>query len=84
LIWYGLITLGVPLFTGSFQENASRFKEHSWTVICASLTILAIIFLIQLVRRRIARIIENRLDCEFYIATETPKHEHRFNGSRFI
>jgi exosortase K len=84
LIWYGLITLGVPLFTGSFQENVSRFKEHSWTVICASLTILAIIFLIQLVRRRIARIIENRLDCEFYIATETPKHKHRFNGSRFI
>ena len=62
LIWYGLITLGVPLFTGSFQENVSRFKEHSWMVICASLTILAIIFLIQLVHRRIGHIIENRGD----------------------
>jgi len=78
LFWYGLITLGVPLFTGAFQEDVSRFKEHSWTVICASLTILAIIFLIQLVGRRIARIL-----VMYYFATKTPKHKHRFSGSRF-
>jgi exosortase K len=62
LFWYGLITLGVPLFTGAFQENVNRFKEHCWTVICASFTVLAVIFLIQLVRQRIVRIIVNRGD----------------------
>ena len=69
LCWYGLIALGVPLFTGAFQENVSRFKEHSWTVFGASVTVLAVIFLIQLVHRRIVRIIVN-----FYFATKTPKH----------
>ena len=58
--WYGLITLGVPLLTGAFQENGSRFKEHSWTVICASVAVLAVIFLFQLFRRRIVRITVNR------------------------
>ena len=57
LFWYGLITLGVPLITGAFQENVSRFKEHSWTVICASVTVLAVIFLIRLVVQRIGRLI---------------------------
>jgi exosortase K len=61
LFWYGLITLGVPLFSGAFQENVSRFKEHSWTVIYASFTVLAAIFLIHLVRQRIVRIIIERL-----------------------
>ena len=67
--WYGLITLGVPLLTGAFQVNVSRFKEHSWTVIGASLTVLAVIFLIQRLHRRIVRIFVN-----FYFATKTPKH----------
>ena len=60
LFWYGLVTLGVPLFTGAFQENVSRFKEHSLTVICASLAVLAVIFLIQLLCRRIVRVALNR------------------------
>ena len=58
-IWYGLMTLGVPLITGAFQENGSRFKEHCWTVIWASLAVLAVIFLIQLVGQRIMGIIVN-------------------------
>ena len=60
LFWYGLITLGVPVFTGAFRENGSRFKEHSWTVIWASFAVLAVIFLIQLVGQRIMGIIANR------------------------
>jgi exosortase K len=56
LCWYGLITLGIPLFTGAYQENLSRFKEHSWTVICVSFTVLTVIFLIQLIRQRIVRL----------------------------
>ena len=59
LFWYGLITLGVPLVTGAFQENVSRFKEHSWTVICASAAVLAGIFLIRLAVRCIRRFIVN-------------------------
>ena len=59
MFWYGLITLGVPLFTGAFQENVDRFKEHSWTVICASITVLAVILLMRLVVRYIGRIIVN-------------------------
>ena len=62
LFWYGLITLGVPLLSGAFQVNGSRFKEHSWTVICASVAVLAVIFLIQLLHRRIGRIMANRGD----------------------
>ena len=49
LCWYGLITLGIPLVTGAYRENMSRFSEHSWTVIGASVCILAAIFLIQLI-----------------------------------
>ena len=60
LLWYGLVMLGVPLLTGAFQENVNRFKEHSEMVICASFTVLAILFLIQLVRHRIMRKILDR------------------------
>ena len=60
LFWYGLITLGVPVVTGAFQENSSRFKEHSWTVIWASFAVLALIFLIQLLRQFIVRIMVDR------------------------
>lgn len=66
LFWYGLMTLGIPLFTGAFQENLSRFKEHSWTVVCASMTVVALIFLIQLLRRPIMRIM-----IKIYFATKT-------------
>ena len=60
LFWYGLITLGVPVFSGAFQENSSRFKEHSWTVILASVAVLVVIFLIQLGGQRIMGMIVNR------------------------
>ena len=60
LFWYGLVTLGVPLFTGAFQENMNRFKEHSGMVISTSVIVLAIIFLVQLVRQRIVRRIVDR------------------------
>ena len=60
LCWYGLITLGVPLFTGAYQENLSRFSEHSWTVMGASLSILTVIFLIKLIRQRIGHLFVNR------------------------
>ncbi len=74
LFWYGLVTLGVPLFTGgAFQENVNRFREHSWTVICACFTVLAIIFLIRLVRHRIVRSMIN-----LYFATKTPKHKDKY------
>ena len=62
LCWYGLITLGVPLLTGAYEGNVNRFREHSWTVIGASLSILTVIFLIQLIRQRIASAIENSGD----------------------
>ena len=73
LFWFGLVTLGVPLFTGAFQENVNRFREHSWTVICACFTVLAIIFLIRLVRHRIVRSMIN-----LYFATKTPKHKDKY------
>ena len=57
--WYALVTLGVPLFNGALQENLSRFKEHGWTVLWASFAVLAVIFLTQMVWRRIGRILAN-------------------------
>ena len=57
--WYGLFSLGVPLFRGALHENGSRFIEHSGTVICASLIVLALLFLIKLFRRGIGRIMIN-------------------------
>ncbi len=59
LFWYVLVVLGVPLFTGAFQENANRFKEHSGMVICTSFAVLAILFLVQRVRRHVAQKIVN-------------------------
>lgn len=79
LFWYGLVTLGVPLLTGAFQENMNRFKEHSEMVICTSVSVLAIIFLIQLVRQRIVRIL---VDHDF--ATKTPKHKNKFYQTVFL
>jgi hypothetical protein len=73
LFWYGLFTLGIPLFSGAFQENMNRFKEHSEMVISTSVIVLAIIFLVQLVRQRIVRSMIN-----LYFATKTPKHKDKF------
>ncbi len=57
--WYALVTLGVPLANGALQQNSNRFKEHGWTVLWASLAVLAVIILTQMIRQRIGRIMAN-------------------------
>jgi len=53
LIWYGLITLGIPLINAAYSKNGFRFIEHCGMVICGCLMVLTAIFLIQSGWRRI-------------------------------
>ena len=47
LIWYALITLGVPLVNAAYLGNSARFAEHLGMVISGCAIVIAAIFLIQ-------------------------------------
>jgi hypothetical protein len=50
LLWYGLVTIIVPLANGAYRDNGARFAEHSWTIISGCFIVIAAIFLFQIVR----------------------------------
>jgi exosortase K len=47
LLWYALITLGVPLVNAAFIGNGARFAEHIAMVVCGCVIVITTVFLIQ-------------------------------------
>lgn len=47
LFWYLLITVGVPLVTGSYRAYGERFTEHAVTVLALSGAILGVLTVIR-------------------------------------
>jgi exosortase K len=47
LLWYALITLGVPLVNAAYIGNGARFVEHIGMIACGCLIVMTTIFLIQ-------------------------------------
>ena len=47
LLWYALITLGVPLVNAAYIGNGARFVEHIGMIACGCLIVMTTVFLIQ-------------------------------------
>jgi exosortase K len=47
LLWYALITLGVPLVNAAYLGNGARFAEHIGMVVSGCIIVMAAVFLIQ-------------------------------------
>ncbi|MBW2412347.1 MAG: exosortase K [Deltaproteobacteria bacterium] len=55
LFWYALITLGVPLMNAAFVGNGARFAEHIGTVAGGCIVVVAAVFLLQWLWRRVKK-----------------------------
>ena len=47
LLWYALMTLGVPLVNAAYIGNGTRFVEHIGMIACGCLIVMTTVFLIQ-------------------------------------
>ncbi len=60
LLWYALITLGVPLMNAAYNGHGARFAEHIGPVICGCIIVMAAVFLIQWLWQRLKSLISNK------------------------
>jgi exosortase K len=60
LLWYALITLGVPLINAAYIGNGARFAEHIGTLAGGCIIVLAAIFLLQWLWQRLKILISNK------------------------